>query len=89
MPHNIPRSRGRSVVTTAYVDASHGSNKVTRISHSGYILFVNIAPVNWTRKQQQTGEMSAFSSEFIDLKQCLEDIEHLRFKLRIFGITLS
>ena len=33
-------------------------------------------------------ETSAFSSKFIALKQCLEDIEHLRFKLRMFGISM-
>ena len=41
MPHNRPRLRGRSVVTSAFVDASHGANKVTRISKSGYFLFIN------------------------------------------------
>ena len=30
-------------------------------------------------------ETSAFSSEFLALKECIEDIEHLRFKLRMFG----
>ena len=29
-PFNQPQSRGRAVTTTAYVDASHASNKVTR-----------------------------------------------------------
>ena len=34
-------------------------------------------------------ETSAFSSEFIAMKHCIEDIEYLRFKLRIFGIPLD
>ena len=38
---------------------------------------------------QQAVETSAFLSEFIALKQCIEDVEHLRFKLRIFGIPIS
>ena len=33
--------------------------------------------------------MSALSPEIITLKQCIEDIEHLRFTLRMFGIPLS
>ena len=88
MPHNMPRPRGIAVCTTAFVDSSHGANKVTRKSHSGHILFVNSAPVKWLSKRQQTVETSAFSSEFIALKQCIEDIEHLRFKLRMFGIPI-
>ena len=77
----MPRPRGGSVVTSAFVDAYHGSNKVTSRSHSGYVLFVNIAPVKWMSKRQQTLETSAFSLEFIALKQCIRDVEHLIFKL--------
>ena len=34
-------------------------------------------------------ETSAFSAEFVALKECIEDIEALRFKLRMFGIPIS
>ena len=88
MPHRMPRPRGIAVRTSAYCDSSHASNKVTRRSHSGHILFVNSAPVKWLSRRQQTVETSAFSSEFIALKQCIEDIEHMRFKLKMFGIPL-
>ena len=84
----MPRPRGVAVRTSAYCDSSHGANKVTRRSHSGHILFVNSAPVKWLSRRQQTVETSAFSSEFIALKQCIEDVEHLRFKLRMFGIPI-
>ena len=89
LPARMPRPRGSSVVTTAFVDASHASNKKTRRSHSGFILFVNRAPVKWFSKRQQTMETSAFSSEFIAMRHCIEEIEHLRFKLRMFGIPLD
>ena len=75
MPHKMPRLRGRSVVTSSFDDASHGANKVTRISHSGYVLFMNRAPVKWMIKRQQTVETSELSSDFIALKQCIEDGE--------------
>ena len=88
MPHRIPRPRGLAVRTTAFVDSYHGTNKVTRRSHSGHILFVNLAPVKWLSRRQQTVETSAFSSEFIVLKQCIEDVENLIFKLRMFGIPI-
>ena len=75
-------------VATPFVDSSHGANKVTRRSHSGHILFVNSALVKWLSRRQQTVETSAFSSEFIYLKQCIEDVEHLRYKIRMFGIPI-
>jgi len=47
MPHRMPDSRGHKIVTTAYVDASFASDKITRRSHTGFIIFVNRAPVKW------------------------------------------
>jgi len=88
MPHRMPVPRGRSVISTAFVDASHAANKKTRRSHTGYVVFLNRAPIVWYSKRQQTVETSTFSSEFIALKACLEAIEHLRFKLRCFGVPL-
>ena len=88
LPHNMPKPRGRSVTTTAYVDASHAANKKTRRSHTGYIIFVNRSPILWYSKRQQTVETSSFSAEFIAMKACVEAIQHLRFKLRMFGIPM-
>ena len=72
-----------------YVDASNAPNKVTRRSHTGYIIFVNKAPIHWFSKRQQTVESSAFSSEFIALRSCIEEIRGLRYKLRMFGVPIQ
>eukprot|EP00978_Attheya_sp_CCMP212_P004832 scaffold10628_cov48-Attheya_sp.AAC.3 len=64
--HRMPKAaRGRSVTTTAFVDASHDANRKTRKSHTGFLIFLNRAPVIFYRKQQQTVDASTFSSEFI------------------------
>ena len=89
LPHQMPIPRGKPVVTTAFVDASHAANKKTRRSHTGFIIFMNRAPIIWYSKRQQTVEASTFSSEFIALKACTESIQHLRYKLRMFGIPLA
>ena len=88
MPHQMPNPRGSTVTITAFVDASYASNKVIRRSHSGYIVFVNRAPIVWYRKKQNTVESSVFSAEFISMKVCIEALEGLRFKLRMFGVPL-
>ncbi len=87
-PHSMPVARGSSVTTIAFVDASHAANKMALRSHSGYVLFLNRAPIVWHSKRQQTVETSTFSAEFIALKVYLEAIEHLRFKLRCFGVPM-
>jgi hypothetical protein len=74
---------------TAYVDASHGANKVTHCSHIRYVIFLNQSPILWYSKRQQTVETSNFLAKFIVFKVCLEAIEHLRFKLRCFGIPME
>jgi len=84
----MPKPRGNEVEISAFVDASHAANKKTRRSHTGYLIFVNKAPVMWYSKRQNTIEASTFGSEYIALKECVEAIIHLRFKLRMFGIPL-
>ena len=49
--HTTPEPRGRTVTTTAYVEDSHASNKVTKISHTGFIIYFNRAPIVWFNKQ--------------------------------------
>ena len=82
------RPRVMAIKTTAFVDSYHAANTLMRSSHSGHILFVNRDPVKWLSKCLQTVETSEFSSKFIAMEHCIEDIEHLRFKFRVFGINL-
>jgi len=62
---------------------------MTRRTHTGFVIFVNKAPIIWFSKRQQTVESSAFSLEFIAMKSCIEKIRGLRYKLRMFGIPIQ
>ena len=61
---------------------------MTRRSHTGIILMCNMVPVSWFSKRQNTIEASTFGSEFIALRIATEQIESLRYKLRMFGVPL-
>jgi hypothetical protein len=89
LPPRMPKPRGKSVVISAYVDASHAANQVTRQSHTGIQIFVNRALTMWFSKKQSTVESSAFASEFIAMKTCIEMIVGLRYKLRMMGVPLD
>jgi hypothetical protein len=89
VPPRMPKPRGRCITTTAFVDASHASNKVTRRSHTGFVIFVNRSPITWYSKRQNTIESSTFSSEFVAMKICVENITALRYKLRMFGVPVD
>ena len=73
----------------AYVDADHAGDKLTQRSRTGYIVFLNMAPIYWPSKKQASIETSSLGSEFIAMKQCCEFIRGLRYKLRMMGIPVN
>lgn len=81
IPHNMPEPRGKEIDINVFVDADHAGNQVTRRSHTGIIIMVNMAPIIWYSKRQNTIETSTFGSEFIALKIATELTESLRYKL--------
>ena len=89
IPPNAPEPRGRAVQINAFCDSDHAGNKITRKSHTGILLYVNAAPVIWYSKLQNTVETSTFGSEFIAMRICVEMIEALRHKLRMFGVPID
>ena len=88
-PHNMPEARGEEIDINVFVDADHAGNRVTRRSHTGIILMVNMAPVLWYSKRQNTVETSTFGSEITALRIAVELIESLRYKLKMFGVPIS
>lgn len=89
IPPNLPEPLGLPVRITAYVDADHAGNKVTRRSQTGYIIFVQSAPVIWFSKKQNTIEASTFGAELVALRLVAESLIALRHKLRSFGVRID
>lgn len=89
VPHNAPVPLGEEVDINVFVDADHAGNKITRRSHSGILIYCNMSPISWYSKRQNTVETSTFSSEIIALRIATEQVEALRYKLRMFGVPLS
>ena len=50
---------------------------------------VTKAPIIWFSKRQIMAEAEMFGSEFVALRVCKELIVALRYKLRMFGVTLD
>ena len=72
----------------AKVDADHAGDSTTRRSRTGFIIYLNSAPIYWMSKKQISVESSSFGSEFVAMKQCCEYIRGLRYKLRMMGIPI-
>ena len=89
MPDNMHEPRGFGFVISAYVDSDHAGDSVTRRSRTGFIIFLNSAPIYWMSKKQPGLETSSFGSEFMAMKHCCEYLRGLRYKLRMMGIPVE
>jgi hypothetical protein len=81
--------REAPVMPPLFVDALHAANKKTRRSHTGFLFFLNRAPILWYRKIQQTVEASTFSSKCIALRAGTESAQCMCFKLWMFGVPIA
>jgi hypothetical protein len=86
LPPNMPLPRGQGFIMRAKVDADHAADTVTRRSRTGFLVYLNCAPIYWFSKKQASVESSSFGSEFVAMKQCCEYLRGLRYKLRMMGI---
>ena len=89
LPHCIPDLLGNSVQIICYVDANHTGDLLNIKSHSGIFIYVNITPVIWYLKRQNTLETSSFGLEFVASRNTIELVEALRYKLISLGVRLD
>jgi hypothetical protein len=89
LPEGMPTPHGPSMTIRVYVDSYHAGDLITRRSRTGFIVFLNNSPIFWSSKKQGSCETSTFGSEFVAMKQATEYVHGLRFKLRMFGITVD
>ena len=89
IPPNAPEPRGKPVQSTAFVDADHAGDLLTRRSRTGVLIYLNRSPIIWYSKKQIGIETSAFGSEFIAMKTGVELVKGLRYKLRMMGVPID
>lgn len=89
IPPNAPEPLGMPVHITCFVNANHAGDTQTRRSQTGFIIYLNNAPIDWYSKKQNTCESSTFGSEFVAMRIAVEKIRALRYKLRMFGIPIA
>ena len=75
-PPNAPTPRGIGMTMRAFVDSDHAGDTATHRSRTGFLIFLNSAPIFWFSKKQTSIETSSFGSEFmalgpVDLKYCI------------------
>ena len=68
-----------------FVDSDDAGDKVPCRSRSDSLIFVNTALVQLFSKKQSTVE----ASEFVIMKQGIDALQGMRYKLRMMGILIS
>ena len=68
MPPDMPEPLGKKVVMRCFVGDDHDGDKLTCCSHSVFIIFLQMAPIYYCSKGQNTVETSTFGSEFTAMK---------------------
>ncbi len=65
---NMPVPLGNPIHMSCFVDADHAGNNVTRQSHTGVFILLNITPVTAFSKQQNTCESSSYGLELVAMQ---------------------
>jgi len=89
IPGNASPPRGKEFLVRAKGEADHAVHTQTRISRTGFIVYLQCAPIYWFSKKQNSVESSSFGSEFFAMKQCCEYLRGLRYKLRMMGVPVN
>ena len=89
VPADKPEPRGKPVDLQMYVDSDHAGEKTTRRSRTGFLILINGALIDWLSKKQPTVESSVFGAEFVAMKNGVETLRGIRYKLRMMGVELN
>jgi hypothetical protein len=87
-PKNAPKPRGNEVVLRLFVDSDHAGEELTRHSRTGFLNYLNSAPVVWYSTRQGTVETSVVGAEFVAIKNGNKASRGLRYKLHMMGVPL-
>ena len=85
----MPVPKGKNVKLTAYTDADHAHDQLTRRSVTGILLFINNTPIKWYSKRQNTVETSTYGAELVALRIAIDIVVEFRYKIRMMGIPIT
>ncbi len=80
---------GKDVDVCIMCGSDHAGDKRTRQSCTGFLIFSNMALIDWVSKKQATIETSVFGAEFAAMKHGIEKLQGLCYKLCMMGIPLT
>ena len=89
LPLNTPIPIGKAFTMHVYVDINHAGDQVTCRLRTGFIVYLNSAPTNWSSKTQGSCKTSTYGAEMLVMKHTTEVVRGLHYKLRMMGIPVE
>jgi hypothetical protein len=89
IPVDMPEPLSKDFDVRMMCDSDHAGDKRTRCSRTGFLIFCNMALIDWVSKKQATIETSVFGAEFVAMKHGIEKLQGLCYKLCMMGIPLN
>jgi hypothetical protein len=89
IPSDAPVPRVKEVDLRLFVDSDHSGEQFTGRSRTGFVIYLNMAPIVWFSKSHPTVESSVFGAEFVAMNNGIETWCGLHYKLIMMGVALS
>ena len=68
---------------------NHATNKQTRRSRTGFMMYTDMSLINWNSKWQVTIDSSASGTEFVAMKVIVGTLHAIQCTMRMMGITIT
>ena len=88
-PHNAPNPLGKEVSLRMFVEYDHAGDKSDCRSRTGFVIFMNMDMINWHTKKQATVEGAVFGAKFLAMKEGVEALRGIIFKLQMMGVNID
>lgn len=89
LPSNVPKLLSKDVILQMIVDSDHAGDKADRRSRTEFMIFLNMAMINWYTKKQPTIEGAVFGAEFVAMKTGVETLRGLRYKFGMMSAEID
>ena len=89
IPDDMPEPKGKPVRLTCFVDANLMHDFITGRSATGILHLMNLTPIDWFSKRQDTVETATYGSEFVAARIATEQVMDIRTTLRYMGVPIE
>ena len=72
-----------------YTDSDYAGDKDTRISVTGYVLFLLNVPILWRSKAKRSVTSSSSKGEYVVLSQAVKDVKFVVQLLKLIGVKVQ